>query len=102
MFNSPPWWGASPGGMQAGYRYIGPWDLARVLPEAPERVRVACAGDIRRWVASQQGTSARSASQIVTTFIVDTEGQLWVADRHSEHVQCARGQDVLSAGEMTF
>ncbi|RUT07335.1 hypothetical protein DSM106972_025960 [Dulcicalothrix desertica PCC 7102] len=27
---------------------------------------------------------------------------MWIADRHSEHVQCARGQAVLSAGKITF
>jgi hypothetical protein len=36
------------------------------------------------------------------TFIIDTSEQLWVADRHSEHVSCADGQDVLAAGEITF
>ena len=42
---------------------------------------------------------ARSA---VATFVIDADGRRWIADRHSEHVQCARGGDVLSAGEMTF
>jgi hypothetical protein len=27
---------------------------------------------------------------------------LWIADRHSEHIACARGGPVLSAGELTF
>ncbi len=36
------------------------------------------------------------------TFIIDVEGWLWIADRHSEHYACAAGGDVLSAGEMTF
>ncbi|BDA71358.1 hypothetical protein CAL7716_055240 [Calothrix sp. PCC 7716] len=36
------------------------------------------------------------------TVIIDVDEQLWIADRHSEHVQCARGQRVLSAGEITF
>jgi hypothetical protein len=34
------------------------------------------------------------------TFIVSTDGTLRVADRHTEHVSCAKGQDVLSAGEL--
>lgn len=41
-------------------------------------------------------------SSVIATFIIDVNGRLWIADRHSEHVQCARGQSVLSAGEMTF
>jgi hypothetical protein len=30
------------------------------------------------------------------------DGSLRIADRRSEHVTCAEGQPVLSAGEMTF
>jgi len=36
------------------------------------------------------------------TFIIDTTGHLWIADRHSENVACAAGQPVLAAGEITF
>jgi len=39
---------------------------------------------------------------MTATFIVDSAGDLWIADRHSEHVCCARGGTVLSAGEITF
>jgi hypothetical protein len=39
---------------------------------------------------------------VVVTFIIDPSGQLWINDRRSEHVLCAGGGDVLSAGEMTF
>jgi len=38
----------------------------------------------------------------VATFIIDTAARFWIADQHSEHVACARGSAVLSAGEMTF
>lgn len=36
------------------------------------------------------------------TFVVDLEGVLRVAPRRSEHVACAAGRPVLSAGEITF
>ena len=36
------------------------------------------------------------------TFVIDTDGRLRVADRRSEHVACAGGGDVQSAGEMFF
>jgi hypothetical protein len=39
---------------------------------------------------------------VVATYVVDTDGRLWIADRHSEHVACAAGRPVLAAGEMTF
>jgi hypothetical protein len=40
--------------------------------------------------------------EIIATFIIDLDGQLWIADRHSEHLYCARYENVLSAGEITF
>jgi hypothetical protein len=36
------------------------------------------------------------------TFVVDLEGTLRLAPRRSEHVACAGGRPVLSAGEITF
>lgn len=36
------------------------------------------------------------------TFVVGTDGLLRLADRHSEHIACARGDEVLSAGEITI
>jgi hypothetical protein len=42
-----------------------------------------------------------SGSRILElTYVVDTAGRLWVSDRHSEHVACARGGAVLGAGEL--
>ncbi|MBC8141055.1 MAG: hypothetical protein H7Y38_06400 [Armatimonadetes bacterium] len=38
----------------------------------------------------------------MATFVVTEDGALWIADRRSEHVQCARGGNILSAGEMAF
>jgi hypothetical protein len=46
--------------------------------------------------------SGRTRGRVPATFIVDIAEQLWIADRHSEHVACANGQDVLAAGEMIF
>jgi hypothetical protein len=39
---------------------------------------------------------------IAATFIVDREGVLWIADRRSEHVACARFESVRTAGELFF
>src|SRR5690349_24011223 len=51
------------------------------------------------WAANQPGLGRDGT--LTVTFVVLGDG-LWVADRHSEHVACARGAPVLSAGEMTF
>jgi hypothetical protein len=36
------------------------------------------------------------------TFVIDLSGTLRIAPRRSEHVACAGGEPVLSAGEITF
>ncbi len=53
------------------------------------------------------GREIRTATDLVPwahgepmTYVVDVRGVLRVADRHSEHVACAEGGAVLSAGEL--
>jgi hypothetical protein len=43
-----------------------------------------------------------TASHIVATFVIGLAGRLRIADRRSEHVACAGGEPVLSAGEISF
>lgn len=38
----------------------------------------------------------------IHTFVIDTNGTLRLAPRRSEHVVCAGGENVLSAGEIQF
>ena len=70
--------------------------------------------EIPAYGGEPQGFSVRSAEELADaldrlgspegctlTFVVDAGGILLVADRHSEHVNCAGGQPVLSAGELT-
>ncbi len=72
-----------------------------VSGEPPYRQLIQSAADVRQWVDATEQELA-SGRRVVATFIIDIEGHLWIADRHSEHVQCARGNPVLSAGEITF
>ena len=72
------------------YAYVGPDEI---------RQRVA---------GSDPGRAIRSAADLVPvadgeamTFVVDATGLLRVAHRRSEHVACAGGGEVLSAGELT-
>ena len=55
-----------------------------------------------------RGTSIRAATDLAPfamsgplTFVVGVDGILRVADRRSEHVACAGGGEVLSAGALT-
>ncbi len=82
--------------MNRFYSYVGPPEIARAVNENSLRVRIDSAADVQRW------TDGNSANPVTTTFIVDANGTLWIADRRSEHVACARGGLVQSAGELTF
>jgi hypothetical protein len=63
------------------YRYVGPNDLLSL-------------------VTSSCGDAVDSARNGTFTFVVTTDGVLRIASRHSEHVVCAGGGEVLSAGEI--
>lgn len=80
------------------YRYVGPADLKSTV--GPETVghRIRTAADVELWLAA---CSERESAEPFT-FVVDTEGFLRLAPRRSEHVACAGGELVLSAGEMSF
>lgn len=82
------------------YRYIGPKRiLERVKPELCG-VPIRSPDDIQAWV---RDTRQELTDKCVTvTFVIDAVGVLLIADRHSEHVICANGQSVRSAGEITF
>jgi hypothetical protein len=83
------------------YTHLGTKTEREVMPSNSSRARVRAPADVVRWV---QDTGQRLDSDmcVTVTFVVTVDGRLWIADRHSEHVACAQGGDVLSAGEMTF
>jgi hypothetical protein len=81
------------------YYYVGPDSIrAKAIASAPG-VPVDAAADLDNWVR-QTGQLPNAAGSIAASFVVDQAGVLRVADRGSEHVACAGGGPVLSAGEM--
>src|SRR5262249_21097218 len=82
------------------YSYVGPRAIAERCRGA-SGIRIASSNDVRRWIAAT-GQEPDEEGEITATFVIDLRGTLRIADRHSEHVACAGGEDVLSAGEMTF
>ena len=83
------------------YDYVGPDDIREGAAGAPAGFPVLSAGDLAEWVrrAAQQPDRR---GVFAATFVVDGRGLLRVADRRSEHVACAAGGPVLSAGEVFF
>ncbi|MFC0041928.1 hypothetical protein [Actinomadura rayongensis] len=54
--------------------------------------------DLTEWLARQDASDRREPF----TFVIDQSTTLRLAPRRSEHVVCAGGAPVLSAGEITF
>lgn len=83
------------------YRYVGPIEMSQRVHRGQHCLHVTNLDALSTWLfASLQ--RGRTHGNVTATFIVDTDAQLWIADRRSEHVACANGQDVLAAGEITF
>jgi hypothetical protein len=59
---------------------------------------VADPGGLARWLADQDDRERVEPF----TYVVDVRGDLRLAPRRSEDVACARGGDVLAAGEIQF
>lgn len=95
----PRWWdGRSAAIRQCRYRYVGPAHvLAAVTPEDSGH-RITSVDELTAWMAALAPAERREPH----TFIIDMTGDLRVAPRHSEHVACAGGRPVLSAGEISF
>ncbi|MFE0389627.1 hypothetical protein ACFW1F_37035 [Streptomyces bungoensis] len=80
------------------YRYVGPVELKAAVRPGSGGCRIGSAADFGSWVAE------RSAVELAEpfTFVVGMDGVLRLAPRRSEHVVCAGGAMVLSAGEIRF
>lgn len=82
------------------YRYVGPDRIADRAGRQLGGVPIHSSDDVLAWI--RDTAQELSAGCVIATFVVDASGTLLLADRHSEHVACAGGQSVRSAGEITF
>jgi hypothetical protein len=82
------------------YQYVGNEAIRSRSASRPCGAIIGAPDDLRTWLTSYRSSGA--AGLIAATFVIDPEGVLRLADRRSEHVACAEGGPVLSAGEMFF
>ncbi|MDX2007306.1 MAG: hypothetical protein SFU83_18855 [Meiothermus sp.] len=82
------------------YSYVGSPDRLTLDPPA-DLTEVYEKSDFALW-AKRNGWTIKPNLEVITTFILDTQAVLWIADRRSEHVACAKGKPVLAAGELTL
>ena len=83
------------------YYYVGPEDILELTKSIEKGYLIASISDIETWIKETE-QYVDSNSEVIATFVINLGGNLLIADRHSEHVACAGGKNVLSAGEMTF
>lgn len=81
------------------YRYVGPTRILEQARHQPLGFEVRSPFDLRAWLQAHPALGGRVWT---VTFVIDRAGALRLADRHSEHVACAGGGPVRSAGELTF
>ena len=83
------------------YKYVGPNDLLELVKTVSKGEKILSHQDVINWIKDTD-QELDADNQVIATYIVDLDKILLIADRHSEHVVCAGGENVLSAGEITF
>lgn len=76
------------------YRYVGPREIAAACAGLPSGCVIHRPRDAFQFLDRGHDT--------IVIYVVDRSGHLLLSGRHSEHVQCAGGEDVLAAGELTL
>ena len=82
------------------YSYVGPAEIKARIGHA-SGTPISSIPDLFAWFADT-GQRADHRGLVGTTFVIDAAGVLRIAERRSEHIACAGGGPVLSAGEMFF
>ncbi|SBT52451.1 hypothetical protein GA0070611_5642 [Micromonospora auratinigra] len=77
---------------------MGPPEIAAAATDQSTGRPMRSTTDFRAWV---DRVDPRELAEPFT-YVVDVDGVLRLAPRHSEHVACAGGGPVLAAGEVTF
>jgi hypothetical protein len=85
--------------MPRHHPYVGPAALQARVAGGPAATPIRSAADLLAWVR-ETGQRPGPDGLLAATFVIDASGDLRVADRRSEHVACAGGGPVLSAGEL--
>ncbi|QDV52265.1 hypothetical protein [Gimesia fumaroli] len=83
------------------YKYVGPAEIKDRALKAPVTPPISTQPELNQRLKELDFESLHNQPLIVT-FVIATFGGLKLTDRHNEHVVCASGHNVLSAGEMGF
>ncbi len=82
------------------FRYVGPMGIFDEWRHGPGGTPVTSRRGLLAWMDENRTEILGDAGWV--TYIVNLDGDLFLAPRRTEHVGCARGADVLAAGEIRF
>jgi hypothetical protein len=82
------------------YHYVGSEEIKSSVANFQTGTVIRSISDLKSWINNIYNKEISSSNLIVATFVIDRYGNLRLAERHSEHIACAGGQPVLSAGEI--
>ena len=83
------------------YHYVGPKEILEAARMQPRGTPIPSAEHLAAWLRSDP-TDRLADGSWVATFTIGADQILYLAPRRSEHVACASGGCVLSAGEITI
>ncbi|MEM1395074.1 MAG: hypothetical protein AAGG00_17640 [Cyanobacteria bacterium P01_H01_bin.150] len=83
------------------YKYVGSDEIRENTAHLAPGKKILSVNDIDNWIRETKQQQDKSGL-IAATFVIDCEGYLRIADRRYEHIACAGGQPVISAGEIFF
>ena len=81
------------------YNYVGSNEIKLSVINYSSGTIIKSISDLKKWLKGILFKNDNSKS-VVATFVIDMDQNLRLADRYSEHIACAGGQPVLSAGEI--
>lgn len=82
------------------YKYVGPNNILSTIRPDLKGICITSPDQIKFWLKDTKQKLLNS--EVTATFVVDLEHNLLINDRHTEHVVCANGEEIYSAGEITF
>ena len=80
---------------------VSSWLTGRTSGRVSPRFQVTSVDAVCDWIEETKPEPEWDGT-LPAIFVVDLSGTMWFADRRSEHVACARVEDVSVAGEMFF
>ncbi len=81
------------------YQYVGQKEILEIATNQPAGTALHSKACIEKWLRDHE-TEIRDDGMHVMTFTLMPSGEFRIAPRRSEHVACASGGPVLSAGEV--